>query len=83
MVVFSQVVVVELDQGLDGFLHRAHLDQSHLVVLPEGETQQTRTISQGVYRVGQPQENRNEKRWVKTKEDENLRIQKIPKISKF
>ncbi|KAF3834757.1 hypothetical protein F7725_027315 [Dissostichus mawsoni] len=32
------VVVVELDQGLDGFLHRAHLDQSHLVVLPEGNT---------------------------------------------
>lgn len=38
MVVLSQVMVVELDEGLDGLLHGAHLDQSHLVVLPEGET---------------------------------------------
>ena len=30
MVVLAQVVVVELDEGLDGLLHRAHLDQSHL-----------------------------------------------------
>lgn len=34
MVVLSQVVVVELDEALDGLLHRAHLDQSHLMVLP-------------------------------------------------
>ena len=34
MVVLAQVVVVELDEGLDGLLHRAHLDQSHLAVLP-------------------------------------------------
>lgn len=34
--VLSQVVVVELHESLDGLLHRAHLDQSHLVVLPGG-----------------------------------------------
>lgn len=27
-------MVVELNQGLDGLLHRAHLDQRHFVVLP-------------------------------------------------
>jgi len=35
VVVLSQIVVVELYEGLDGLLHRAHLDQSHLMVLPE------------------------------------------------
>lgn len=34
MVVLSKVVVVELDEAVDGLLHRAHLDQGHLVVLP-------------------------------------------------
>lgn len=32
MVVLSQVVVVELNQGLDGLLHCGHLDQGHLAV---------------------------------------------------
>lgn len=38
VMVLSQIVVVELDERLDGLLHRAHLDQSHLVVLPGGES---------------------------------------------
>lgn len=38
VVVFSQVVVVELDETFYGLFHRTHLDQSHLVVLPERET---------------------------------------------
>lgn len=37
MVVLAQVVVMEVDQGLDGLLHRAELDQRHLSVLPVGE----------------------------------------------
>lgn len=36
MVVLSKVVVVELDEAVDGLLNRAHLDQGHLVVLPVG-----------------------------------------------
>lgn len=35
VVVLSQIVVVKLNERLDGLLHRAHLDQSHLMVLPE------------------------------------------------
>ncbi|TKS84942.1 Synaptic vesicle glycoprotein 2C [Collichthys lucidus] len=31
----SQVVVEELDEGLDGLLHRTHVDQSHLMLLLE------------------------------------------------
>lgn len=38
VVVLSQVVVVELDEALDGLLHWAHLYQSHLVVFPKGQT---------------------------------------------
>lgn len=34
VVVLSKVVVVEFDEAVDGLLNRAHLDQSHLVVLP-------------------------------------------------
>lgn len=34
VVVLSQVVVVELNQGLDGLLHCGHLDQGHLAVFP-------------------------------------------------
>lgn len=34
MVVLSKVMVVEFDEAVDGLLHRAHLDQGHLVVLP-------------------------------------------------
>lgn len=37
VMVLSEIVVVELDERLDGLLHRAHLDQGHLVVLPGGE----------------------------------------------
>lgn len=40
VVVLPQVVVVELDERLERLLHRAHLDQSHLMVLPERETRQ-------------------------------------------
>lgn len=40
MVVLAQVVVVELDERLDGFLHGAHLDQGHLAVLPDKQQQQ-------------------------------------------
>lgn len=36
VVVLAKVVVVEVDQGLDGLLHRAQLDQRHLTVLPVG-----------------------------------------------
>lgn len=35
--VLAQVVVVELNQALDGLLHRAHLDQGHLAVVPVQE----------------------------------------------
>lgn len=35
MVVFSQVVVVEVDKSLDGLFHRTQLDQCHLTVLLE------------------------------------------------
>lgn len=35
VVVLPQVVVVELDEGFDGLLDRAHLDQSHLMVFLE------------------------------------------------
>lgn len=38
MVVLAEVVVVELDQALDGLLHCAHLDQRHLVVFPGNAT---------------------------------------------
>ncbi len=34
MVVFSKVVVVEVDKSLDCFFHRTQLDQRHLAVLP-------------------------------------------------
>lgn len=34
MVVLAQVVVVQVDERLDGLLHGAHLDQRHLAVLP-------------------------------------------------
>lgn len=37
MVVLSKVVVVEFDEAVNGLLHRAHLDQGHLVVLPVKE----------------------------------------------
>lgn len=43
MMVLPQVVVVELDEALDGLLHRAHLDQSHLAVLPVEEQRVLRT----------------------------------------
>lgn len=33
VVVLAQIVVVELDEGLDGLLDGAHLDQGHLAVL--------------------------------------------------
>lgn len=33
--VLSQVVIVKFDQGLDGFLHRAQLDESHFSVFPK------------------------------------------------
>lgn len=39
MVVLSQVVVVELNQGLDGLLHCGHLDQGHLAVFPRKNKQ--------------------------------------------
>lgn len=39
VVVLTQVVVVQVNKRLDGFLHRAHLDQCHLAVLPMGGTQ--------------------------------------------
>ena len=35
MVVLPHVVVVEVDQGLDGLLHRTQLDQGHLPVFPD------------------------------------------------
>lgn len=38
MMALSQIVIVEVDERLHGLLHRAHLDQSHLMVLPEGES---------------------------------------------
>lgn len=34
VVALAQVVVVQVDEGLDGLLHGAHLDQGHLAVLP-------------------------------------------------
>lgn len=34
VVVLAQVMVVQVDEGLDGLLHGAHLDQRHLAVLP-------------------------------------------------
>lgn len=36
MVVLAQVVVVQVDERLDGLLHGAHLDQRHFAVLPGG-----------------------------------------------
>lgn len=33
MVVFTKIMVVELDKALDCFLHRTHLNQSHLAIL--------------------------------------------------
>lgn len=41
MVVLAKVVVMELDEGLDGLIHQAHLDQSHLAVLPVREPSQS------------------------------------------
>lgn len=38
VVVLPEVVVVVLDEAVDGLLHRAHLDQGHLVVIPVGGT---------------------------------------------
>ena len=38
VLVASHVVVVEVDQGLDGFLHGGHLQEGHLVV-PGGGSQ--------------------------------------------
>lgn len=46
VVVFSQVVVVEVDEGLDGFFHRSQLDQCHFAVLPVNQT--GRCQSQGL-----------------------------------
>lgn len=34
MVVLSQIMVMQVDEGLDGLLHGAHLDKRHLAVLP-------------------------------------------------
>lgn len=34
MVVFSKVMVMEVDKSLDGFFHRTQLDQRHLAVFP-------------------------------------------------
>lgn len=38
MMVVSQILIMKVDERLYGVLHRAHLDQSHLVVFPEGES---------------------------------------------
>lgn len=35
----AKVMVVELDEGLNRLLHRAHLDQGHLAVLPTRQRQ--------------------------------------------
>lgn len=35
VVVFAEVVIVELDQALDGLVHGTHLDERHLVVFLE------------------------------------------------
>lgn len=45
MVVLSQVVVVELNQGLDGLLHCGHLDQGHLAVFPRKKQADFKTIT--------------------------------------
>lgn len=34
VVVLAQIMVMQVDEGLDGLLHGAHLDQRHLAVLP-------------------------------------------------
>jgi hypothetical protein len=36
VVVLAQVMVVQFNQRLHSLLHRAHLDQCHLAVLPAG-----------------------------------------------
>lgn len=35
VMVLPQVMIVEVNEGLNGFFHRAHLDQSHFTVLPD------------------------------------------------
>lgn len=35
MVVLAQVVVVQVDERLDGLLHRGHLQEGHLVISSE------------------------------------------------
>lgn len=48
VVVFSQVVVVEVDKSLDGFFHRPQLNQCHLAVLPVNQTgKQVRLLPKG------------------------------------
>lgn len=51
VVVLTQVVVVQVDERLDGLLHGAHLDQRHFAVLPAGKTRGTQGGVKG--RVGQ------------------------------
>lgn len=49
MLVASHVVVVKIDQGLDGLLHCRHLDQSHFTI-PGRRTQGVSTTEVG-YRL--------------------------------
>lgn len=35
VVILSQVMIMEVNEWLNGFFHRAHLDQSHFTVLPD------------------------------------------------
>lgn len=34
VMILTQVMIMEVNEGLNGFFHRAHLDQSHFPVLP-------------------------------------------------
>lgn len=41
----TQVMIVEVDERLNGLFHGAHLDQSHFTVFP-GETETRVTLAQ-------------------------------------
>lgn len=35
VMILTQVMIMEVNERLNGFFHRAHLDQSHFTVLPD------------------------------------------------
>lgn len=47
MVALAQVVVVQVDQGLDGLLHGGHLQEGHLVISSETKAQRQRPRAVG------------------------------------